>query len=522
MIRSMAIGVSPEASMNEGTKVVRRYWYGLALVALIGLCWFLFFYRLEDRDLWSSHEARAAMNAQSLRDGALIPTLYDGRPDLQKPPLYYVLVAALSWCLECEVDTWTVRLPAALSALGCVLCLVLGLAWRGRPLAGLLAGLVLATTMHFTWLARIGRIDMPLALTVTVALLTLTVPRHFLWHLLGYVVLALGVLLKGPIALALVVTVLAALTGPRLLSPIREGSNTWRRVLFDLIRDHGLWWGPALVVALTVPLFLALDVATDGAFIPEFFGRHNLERSLGSGRLRSHPWWLYGPYFVQYFLPWTPVAAVALARPGVWRTDALARLGLAWCVGVVVLLSCVSFKRTDYLVPAWPGAALFLGCALADELRRACQRRVFLVCACVVLLAGGMIGAWLDRVERVLPAQESFRDYRAFAQEIRHRAPAPETVTFFRTEAHALAFRVGREMTVLTEYSHLNAWLQQGGRYVVMPLHCLDEVRKLPGVHWEEVIRNTELANGQHERPLVLVRGRITRSSVCAVTEKAD
>ena len=31
----------------------------------------------------------------------------------------------------------------------------------GRPRAGFLAGTCLATAVHFTWLARIGRIDMP-------------------------------------------------------------------------------------------------------------------------------------------------------------------------------------------------------------------------------------------------------------------------------------------------------------------------------------------------------------------------
>src|SRR5690349_13008414 len=56
---------------------------------LIPLCLFLFFHRLGDRDLWSSHEARAAMNAQTILDDGdwLLPHLYDGQPELQKPPL---------------------------------------------------------------------------------------------------------------------------------------------------------------------------------------------------------------------------------------------------------------------------------------------------------------------------------------------------------------------------------------------------------------------------------------------------
>ena len=31
------------------------------------------------------------------------------------------------------------------------------------------------------------------------------------------------------------------------------------------------------------------------------------------GDLRSHPWWLYLPYFANDFLPWTPLLVI-----GVW------------------------------------------------------------------------------------------------------------------------------------------------------------------------------------------------------------
>jgi len=39
--------------------------------------------------------------------------------------------------------------------------------------------LILATAIHFTWLARVGRIDMPLTLTVTVAVGAMYVARTF-------------------------------------------------------------------------------------------------------------------------------------------------------------------------------------------------------------------------------------------------------------------------------------------------------------------------------------------------------
>ncbi|MGH7226583.1 MAG: glycosyltransferase family 39 protein, partial [Gemmataceae bacterium] len=117
--------------------------------------------------MWSSHEARAAMDAQTILDDGDwgLPRLYDGRLELQKPPLYYWLVAALARLRGGGVDAWAVRLPSAASALLCVLAVAVGLSiGRRRAAAGVLAAAVLATAVHFTWLARIGRIDMPLTL----------------------------------------------------------------------------------------------------------------------------------------------------------------------------------------------------------------------------------------------------------------------------------------------------------------------------------------------------------------------
>ncbi len=143
----------------------------LCVLCVFVVNYLLFFHRLADRDLWSSHEARAGMDAQTvLDDGAWgLPHLFSGEPELQKPPLYYWLVAAIAWLRGGAVDAWAVRLPAAGAALLTVLALAAFGRARGRVVAGLTAALVLATALHFTWLARIGRIDMPLCLTVGVA-----------------------------------------------------------------------------------------------------------------------------------------------------------------------------------------------------------------------------------------------------------------------------------------------------------------------------------------------------------------
>jgi 4-amino-4-deoxy-L-arabinose transferase-like glycosyltransferase len=505
---------SPAASsQNTGAGLVLS---GLATLGLVALSAVLFFYRLADRDLWSSHEARAGMNAQSMLDGGGwgLPHLYDGRPELQKPPLYYWTVAGLAWLRGSDVDAWAVRLPAAGSAFLCVVALAGGVAWgRRRPLAGLLAGVMLASAAHFTWLARIGRIDMPLTLCVTVTIggLVLAARSRYRFHLqlAGYLALAAGILFKGPIALVLPAAVLLVHTA-------------WENGLGSLARPRrwlpqlhacGLTWGLPLVAALVLPWFCWAHVHTGGELTRVFFWHHNVERALGGSQLRSNPWWFYGPQLMGDFLPYSPLLILALLA--CWRyrllaEDAEARLGLVWLLVVLLVLSCARFKRGDYLLPAYPGAALFLGCLCERGLpaqagRLALGRRPRLLL--VGLLAGSMLLFWLYGLCWRLPAQEPCRDYRHFAADIRRHVRDASPILFFRTEAHALAFHLRPPLDIVVQWEDLDARLAQAScRYLVMPVDCVADVpRYLRHAHVEEVQRNTAYS-GSHERPLVLLR----------------
>jgi 4-amino-4-deoxy-L-arabinose transferase-like glycosyltransferase len=490
----------------------------------------LFFHRLADRDLWNSHEARAAMDAQTiLDDGAWgLPHLFDGRVELQKPPLYYWLTAGIAWLRVGVVDALAVRMPAALAASGCVLVVLL-LTWRcGRVRAGVLAALILATAVHFTWLARVGRIDMLLTLTVTMAVGALyfadkgnrqqatgkqAQPCCLLpvaCCLLSYLAMAAGVMLKGPIGVVLPAVILGAhlLIEGRL--PIPWHLRAWVRLAHEL----GLWWGLPLVLALTLPWFLWANAATQGELFRVFFWYHNIERGFGSDVLRAHEWWFYGPRFAIDFLPWTPILVfglVVVRRH--WRRDPELRFGLVWLVSVLLLLSCFRYKRGDYLLPAYPGAALFLGCVLSSWKNRPL--------AGVAVMAGTVALVWTVYVTWVLPSWEPAREYQRFAAVVRSQAPAPTPILFFRTEAHPLAFHVGRPLTILVRWEELQERLAYpGDHYLIMPEALVAEwPQHLDGIRLEVITRNTELADGYHEHPLVLLCGHSTAESPTVRTE---
>ncbi len=466
----------------------------------------LFFWRLEDRGLWASHEARAAQHAQRMLDSGDwgLPTLYDGQVDLQKPPGYYWLVALCSLPNQATVTAWTVRLPAALAGLGCVLLVFTTLVQRQRLLAAVIASLVLATMVRFTGMARVARIDMCLTLAISVAIVCLASPtgkrlRQQLLQMLGWVALAAAVLLKGPIGLILPGVVLALY-----------------RVVTGFPRLVGWSWllGPLVLIALAVPWFWWANLVTEGALVKTFLWQHNLQRALGgSTTLAGYPWWYYVPRLLVDALPWTPVAAYlgwkAWQRPAD-TVDRDALLGLIWWVSMLVVLSCMHFKRADYLLPLYPGLALWLGC-LAERCYlhmspswQRLGRRGLATVALMVLLGWWGYDRWL------VPQLEAPRQQRRFAVAIRQQVPVPEVVHFFRVEEHLLAYHLGRPIHTLVEWPDLLLALAgPGPHWLLVSEPTLAELQAtLPSLQIRQVLRNIDYLAAEPDEPLVLIAAK--------------
>ena len=133
------------------------------------------------------------------------------------------------------VNEFSVRLPSVIAAIATVILTC----WLGGRIygagTGLLAGYMLATMFSFVNLGRIARIDIILCAFYTLSMLFLYLgyfekrkPNRLLY--LFYIVLALSVLVKGPVS-----AVLAGLTA--LLLAVKE--RNWR-MLWDLKPVSGL------------------------------------------------------------------------------------------------------------------------------------------------------------------------------------------------------------------------------------------------------------------------------------------
>jgi 4-amino-4-deoxy-L-arabinose transferase-like glycosyltransferase len=462
----------------------------------------LVFHRLADRGLWSSHEARAGLNAAwYLNNPGWGPSrLPDGGFELQKPPMSYWLIAMSAWSMGMPYpDSLAIRLPTALAALACAGCLVGLGATRGHVSRGVVAALMLLTMLHFTWLARIARTDMLLALSLTAGcscmmqISLFSGWRRFGWASALMLATAFGCLTKGPLAPVLLVSVAMAIA---LID--RSGG-------IGGMAQRFVWPMASIVLGalICLPWFLLADIRTDGRFLEEFFWLHTWGRGLGGTRLREHPWWLYlvqGPFEA---LPWSPLllaAAVWLLRSPpsnmvsedkARRTDAT--IGMAWLVGIVAVLSMARFKRMDYLLPAFPAVAWVVACWWEDRQYRLTallrQRFNWALAGAVALMVAG----WTVRLEWFVYQADSWRDLRPMAVQLDHQLPADRVPVFFQLEQHELAYWLKRPIHTCIEWQDLAQVVDSDGAcWVVTQRQRLHEGWFVdPGFQWTLLLDRT-------------------------------
>ena len=311
------------------------------------------------RGLWDPDEARyAEVTREMLASGMLVPLLYD-QPYTHKPPLYFwALAAARSFGAP-----WTAA--AVLPPLLAMLATLLLLSRMSRQLGlgegtGHLAAALLASTPFAAGMALTGRMDMLLAAFHTGALAALArllgvagpPPRGRGAHLAFWTLVALGVLTKGPVALALPLLLAAALwlvTRPRVpLRPLLAGP------------------GPLLALGIVLAWLVPAGLAGGREYLTDLLVRQTAGRVVPGSFGHPEPFYYHLVTYPVAALPWSPlviVAAVAALRRRERGPTLFLALGV---VSTVLLFSLVSGKLVLYLLPMYPIAALLA----ADHLAR--------------------------------------------------------------------------------------------------------------------------------------------------------
>jgi len=312
----------------------------------------------------------------------LTPHAPDELP-LNKPPLTYWLIGA-SYKL-CGANYGSTRLPSVLAAM-LVLAIVYWLAVHlSGKRVGLIAVAVLASSFLFLSFARMAMSDMLLTLCVTASLACFIIglsddsSGRKAIVLIGYVALAMGVLVKGPVAVALVGLPIGL-------------EMALRRNRTDL-KKLRLLSGMALFVAFSAPYFLVVYARAGAAPLRFFFLGENLQRFTGSVYGASgRPFWFLLAAFFGDFAPWSIFLLAALWFN--WRDrgqpSSASRLIHLWLGSAIVLFSFSSFKLDYYLLPVMPASALIIAplIANADSFSSVARRSVkalIMLCALMIL-----------------------------------------------------------------------------------------------------------------------------------------
>jgi 4-amino-4-deoxy-L-arabinose transferase-like glycosyltransferase len=258
------------------------------------------------------------------------------------------------------------------AVLAVLLTFQLGRGMVGRR-AALLAAAMLAGCMVLVVEAHIAKTDAALLASVTAAMGLLGAaylrPERFSARRAAafWVALGVGILLKGPIA-----PMVPLLTGVTLaIVDRRQGPRGWRGWL------HAPWlaalrwrWGLPLMIAITLPWFLAIGLATDGRFFAEAVGGDMLGKV---GTADEKHWGPPGYYLGTFAIAAFPAAWIALlALPQAWANRARpeVRFLLAWIVPTWLLFEAVATKLPHYVMPTYPAVMLLAAMWAMDPLRR--------------------------------------------------------------------------------------------------------------------------------------------------------
>lgn len=358
---------------------------------------------------WDEDETRFVAIAQTMLDtGDWVVPIYNGTLAVDKPVLmHWSIASAFAVLGRSEIAA---RVPAALATLLTALAVFhAGSRWFS-PLAGVLAAmayvgsLLVAIEGHaatpdailvvcLTWVTVLAVDGLAPMLSDTseqrrqsAGLDLQRIP--LLQALLIGGLTGLAVLCKGPVGFIgpLAVVFLWAWWADADAHLLRRGVATSIGGIAAGLIQAGLRTASRMrplvltvaMLAVAAPWYIAVSIRTAGAWPEGFFFVHNLHRFAAPmenhvGGVLYHPLTMLAGFFP--WSCWLPLAMV-LAGWRIWSrslpsaTRAATMLIMAWLVIWVATFSAAATKLPNYVLPAYPAAALLVGSLAAEACRR--------------------------------------------------------------------------------------------------------------------------------------------------------
>lgn len=339
-----------------------------------------------DRD-----ESRFAQaSAQMLETGDFVTIRFQDEERNKKPAgIYWMQAASVALFSDAEArEIWAYRLPSALGAILAALFTYLAGARLYGPSTGFLAALLLAASPILAGEATIAKTDAMLLATTTIAAAALIHvfarwmeerDDGWIWPIVFWGALGIGVLVKGPIAPLVIGLAAIGLY-------VREPDFGWVKALRPLT-------GAAILVLMIGPWAAAVGFATEGRFFTEALGGDMGAKLGGAQESHGGP-----PGYHLLLLPFLMLPAAALIAPGFLQAFATRRAWpafflLAWIVPSWIIFEATPTKLPHYALPLYPAIAILAARAasIGASARRPIVRKIG---ACAFMLgATALAGA---------------------------------------------------------------------------------------------------------------------------------
>jgi 4-amino-4-deoxy-L-arabinose transferase-like glycosyltransferase len=286
---------------------------------------------------------------QMLETGDFVNIRFQESPRNKKPiGIHWLQVASATVVGDgAQSPLWVYRVPSALGAIAAMLLAV----WAARAFLpfgpAAVVGLLVGATVILGVEARLAKTDAVLLATVVamqgaLARVWLEPAKRWAAPLVFWFALALGILVKGPIAPMVgftTIAVLAVFSGRSLIGRLRPVT------------------GLLLTAAICLPWFVAIYISTDGAFFANALG----DDFLGKAATGQEGHW--GPPLMHlalfFAVAWPLSAFTVAALPRLVRARGAPFLfAAAWVIPSWIIFEVTPTKLPHYTLPLVPGIAL--------------------------------------------------------------------------------------------------------------------------------------------------------------------
>jgi 4-amino-4-deoxy-L-arabinose transferase-like glycosyltransferase len=313
-----------------------------------------------DRD-----ESRFAESSRQMLESGNFVDIRFGQVPRYKKPVGIYWAQALTTALAGRVygmagsteHIWTYRLPSLLGGIAAAWLTC----WCGALFGaevGLLAGLLMGGSILLTAEATIATTDAVLLASIVamqgVLLRFYQAPGSTKLVLAGWAALAIGILVKGPVAPGVAAATIVALCGWNWWER-RSGreAQDWR-----WLKNTRPLLGVPLALLIVLPWLIAIGLESHGAFFQQSLGNDFADKLAGGQESHGA---LPGYYLLLAAITFWP--AILFILPGIGlgiarRAEPAIRFLLAWAGGWWLVVEIVPTKLPQYVLPAYPALAI--------------------------------------------------------------------------------------------------------------------------------------------------------------------